>query len=75
MKSAKSKVAIITGGGRGIGQEITKEFLKKNYYVYSLDKSFTSTKKIERNENITWKDHEAIKRQNEIKTIKGRKEK
>lgn len=41
MVKSKRKVVVITGGGRGIGQEIANEFFKKNYSVYTLDKNFS----------------------------------
>ena len=40
------KSCCITGGGRGIGQEIANEFFKKNYLVYTLDKKFSQSKSL-----------------------------
>ena len=46
MKKFRKKVVVITGGGRGIGQEIANEFFKKNYLVYTLDKKFSQSKSL-----------------------------
>ena len=46
MKKFRKNVVVITGGGRGIGQEIANEFFKKNYLVYTLDKKFSQSKSL-----------------------------
>jgi len=43
--SVKDKVVIITGGGRGIGDFLSKEFVKRGSIVYRIDKKFKKIKK------------------------------
>ena len=42
----KKKIAIITGGGGGIGGALVKEFIKHEYIVYSLEKKVFSNSEV-----------------------------
>ena len=55
--SIKGKVIVITGGGNGIGQNLSVNMAHEGAYVYSIDIKFQKTKKnkflIEENCDIT----------------------
>ena len=44
--SIKGKVIVITGGGNGIGQNLSVNMAHEGAYVYSIDIKFQKTKKI-----------------------------
>jgi NAD(P)-dependent dehydrogenase (short-subunit alcohol dehydrogenase family) len=56
----KSKVAIVTGGTRGIGYSIAKKFLKEGAIVFVLDKSSKSVKKISEQFKVVNSDSDAL---------------
>ncbi len=45
--SFDGKIAIVTGGMRGIGLAITKRFVKDGTFVYIIDKSIPESFKID----------------------------
>ncbi len=38
------KIVIITGGASGLGLELVKQFIEKNYFVCNIDRDFEKMK-------------------------------
>ena len=39
-----NEIAIITGGASGLGLELVKQFIEKNYFVCNIDRDFEKMK-------------------------------
>ena len=48
-----NEIAIITGGASGLGLELVKQFIEKNYFVCNIDRDFEKMKVL----NNTYKDN------------------